>query len=531
MRGALVRGPGAGASGLRGLMSRPVPALGVILVVALAARLIALPGSSERTMDPDGAHLLNIARCFERGQGFSNPGGWPAWMAPERLPMPETFKEPGVPWAIAALAPRVGGEFRAAVLISLLAGLALPFASFFLARNLGLDRSETALAALLVAVNPLAIFMSVRVTVDAAFPALLATAFALAAWRPTPAARPLWADALTGLAVGLAFMVRGQTLTALPALAVMLAMRRPRAGAVRGGAVAFVAALLAASPFLLRNLRLFGVPFHSDIAAYGIWPYVDPITFSHGLERPPAPIAFAFAHIPEVLRHMLGSAARFAFFVLPRDIAGNPVWLPMLAVGAALSLGRWRSFIAPWAYVLPTLLFIFAVHWDSRYFTASIPFWAMLTAVGALWTARAIGDRMVWGPVRGRHLLIAVAVIAAAIQIETARRNVPRLSPEVDAAIAEAPFLRSRLAPDEAVMVVTTSFYSWYADRPSVHLVIADETRFEATVRRLKVRYAALPTSRLAEFAERFPEGRLPRILVPDHEDPARDVTVFAIRE
>lgn len=525
-----MRGSGEVASGFRGLMGRPALALGVILVVALAARLVALPGSTERMMDPDGAHLLNIARCFERGEGFSNPGGWPAWMAPERLPMPETFKEPGYPWAIAALAPRVGGEFRAAVLLSLLAGLALPFASFFLARNLGLDRAEATLAGLLVAVNPLAIFMSVRVTVDAMFPALLATAFALAAWRPAPAARPLWADALTGVAIGLAFMVRGQTLTALPALAIVLAMRRPAAGALRGGAVALAAAVLAASPFLLRNLRLFGVPFHSDVGAYGIWPYVDPITFSHGLERPPAPIAFALAHIPEVLRHMLGSAARFAVYVLPRDIVGNPVWVPALAVGAVLSLGRWRSFVAPWAYVVPTLLFIFAVHWDSRYFSASIPFWAMVTAVGALWIARAIGDRPVWGPLRGRHLLIAVAVIAAALQVETARRNVPRLSPEVDAAIAEAPFLKSRLAPDEAVMVVTTSFYSWYADRPSVHLVIADEARFAATVRRLKVRYAALPTSRLAEFARRFPEGRLPGMLVPDHEDPARDVTVFAIR-
>ncbi len=521
---------GAGVSGFGRLAGRPGAVLGLIFAVALAARLLALPGSTERSMDPDSAHLLNVARCLERGQGFSNPGAWPAWMKPERLPMPETFKEPGYPFAIAAIAPRVGGEFRAGVLISLLAGLALPLALFFLARNLGLDRPEAMLAALLVAVNPLAIFMSVRVTVDAPFPALLTIAFALAAWRPAVAPRPLWSDALTGAVVGLAFMVRGQTLTALPAMALMLAMRRPRAGALRGGAVAAVAAVLTASPFLLRNLRLFGVPFHSDVGAYGIWPYVDQLAFSHGLDRPPAPITFALAHLPEVLRHMLESAARFAVFVLPRDIAGNPVWLPALGVGVLLSLGRWRSFITPWAYVVPTLLFIFAVHWDSRYFTASLPFWAMLTAVGAVWIARALGDRPVWGPVRGRHVLLAAAVIASAIQIETARRTVARLlSPEIEAAIAEAPFLKSRLAPDEAVMVVTTSFYSWFADRPSVHLVIADEARFAETVRRLRVRYAALPTSRLAEFAERFPERRLPGILTVDHEDPARDVTVFEV--
>jgi len=118
-----------------------------------------------------------------------------------------------------------------------------------------------------------------------------------------------------------------------PALAIMLAMRRPPTGALRGGAVALAAAVLVASPFLLRNLRLFGVPFHSDVGAYGIWPYVDHLTFSHGLERPPAPIAFAFAHLPEVLRHMVASAATFVVFVMPRDIVGNPVWVPALAVG------------------------------------------------------------------------------------------------------------------------------------------------------------------------------------------------------
>jgi hypothetical protein len=59
--------------------------------------------------------------------------------------------------------------------------------------------------------------------------------------------------------------------------------------------------------------------------------------------------------------------------------------------------------------------------------------------------------------------------------------------------------------------------------------VIADRERFMATVRRLRVRYAALPTSRLAEFAARYPGGSLPASLVLDHEDPRHDVTVFRV--
>ena len=47
---------------------------------------------------------------------------------------------------------------------------------------------------------------------------------------------------------------------------------------------------------------------------------------------------------------------------------------------------------------------------------------------------------------------------------------------------------------------------------------------------RLKVRWAALPTSRLSEFAARYPEGALPRTLTFDHADSALDVTIFRVQ-
>jgi hypothetical protein len=500
--------------------------LALILVVALGARLVALPGSTERSMDPDGPHLLNIARCFERGQGFSNPAAWPAWVKPAKLPAPETFKEPGYPWTIARLARVTGGEFRAAILLSLIAGLVLPLALFAFARSMGLDPLEATLAGLLVAASPLATFMAVRVTVDSLFPALLMITFALAAWRP----RPAWADVATGIVAGLSFMVRGQTLVAAAALAVLLAVRRPRRDAIAGLVIAGLLATATASPFLIRNLKLFGVPFYSDVGEYGLWPYVDHLTFSHGLERPPPPLAFALTHIPEVLRHMAESLFRFCVYAMPGDILGNPVWIVPLVAGTLFALRRGWRFLPLWLYTGATVLFIFAINWDARYWASTVPFWALLTAMGAAWIARTLGPYPVAGPVRGVHVLIVAMAITFAVQADGTRRRVAHfLAPEVDAAIAEAPFLRTHLAPDEAVMAVTTSFYSWFADRPSVHLVIADRERFEATLRRLKVRYAALPTSRLAEFAARYPGGKLPESLTLDHEDPRHDVTVFRV--
>jgi hypothetical protein len=90
--------------------------------------------------------------------------------------------------------------------------------------------------------------------------------------------------------------------------------------------------------------------------------------------------------------------------------------------------------------------------------------------------------------------------------------------------------LRDHLAPDESVMAITTSWWAWFADRPAVHLVIADDRRLGEVLQRLHVRYVALPTSRLPQLAARYPDGRLPAAFALDHLDPELDLTVFAVR-
>jgi hypothetical protein len=363
------------------------------------------------------------------------------------------------------------------------------------------------------------------------FPALLTSAFALAAWRPNGhKVRPLGLDVATGITLGLAFMTRAQALVAVPALALFV-LRPFHPRAMRSLSFILVPAIGTALPFLLRNLRLFGTPFYSDVGAYGLWPYVDHLTFSHGLDRPPAPIAFALTHLPEVLKHWLASAVRFAISYLPQEVGGHPLWMVPLAIGAVLVARDWRRFLAPAFYLVVTVSFIFAVNWDGRYFSSTVPLWSIATALGAVWIAEALGPRPLWGPLRGAHVLVAALILTAALQVAYARRQARVPSPEIEAAIHEAPFLRAHLGPDESVMVVTTSFWSWFADRPSVHLVIADDARFAETVRRLKVRWAALPTSRIPQFAARYPGGRLPALLTFHHEDPARDVTVFQVTE
>jgi 4-amino-4-deoxy-L-arabinose transferase-like glycosyltransferase len=503
-------------------------ALALILLFALAVRVWLAQGSTQDNMDPDAAHFLNIARSFQSGQGFSNPADWPAWIQPARLPMPETLKEPAYPWLIAQL----GASFRAGQLLSLLAGVLLPWAAYALGRRRALDHSTALLAALLVAASPLAVLQSVRVMVDEMF-ALVVTAMFLLASRHLArpdASRPLGRDLAAGALFGVAFLLRAQTLMLILPLLVLLFEGRTVRAALAPVALAFTLAVAVASPLWLRNLALFHRPLYSDVVAFGLWPYIDKVKYSHGLERPPAVLPFVLGHIPLVLGHMARGFVTFFVHALPEEIVGHAFWMLPLAAGVLLSLKQARTWLFAWLYLGITLVFIMAVHWDARYFTSSIPLYCLLTALGAITLARAM-DGITLGPVRAPWLLGAATAVIVVLEVMSARRIQREFAPpELAAAIHEAPFLRERLAPGEAVLAVTTSYWSWFSQRPSVHLVIADEPRFDAVMRRLKVRWAALPTSRLPEFAARYPEHMLPRSLVFDHADSTRDVTVFAVR-
>lgn len=506
-------------------------ALALILAVALAARLLALPGSRVDNMDPDSAHFLNIARCFERGQGFSNPAAWPAWMQPPSLPMPETIKEPGYPWLLWRLGRWSGDPFRAGILVSLLAGLALPLILYALARTLTRDRATALLAGLIAAGSPLLIALSVRVLVDSSFACAVTACFALAAWRPHGAAAPrrAWLDLAAGVALGAAFLLRGAAMIVAPALLVLLLQDRPLRGGLAGVVRAFAAAALTASPFIARNLRLFHTWYYSDIGRHGVTPYVDMLRFNAGLERPPAPLPFALAHVPQIARHWLQGAAQFSLHTFPEEILGHQWVLPLL-LGVLLARARWRTHLFAYLYVGMTTAFIFGVNWGPRYFASALPLMCVFAALGAMAMLERLGSLRVAGRIGLGPALVALLALTLLVQAQMARQQVRRFQPaEIGAAIGLAPWLQAHLAPDEAVMAITTSFWSWFPDRPSVHFVIADEPRIREVVRRLRVRYAALPTSRLAELSARFPGQRLPRMFVPVRSDPALDITVFRI--
>jgi hypothetical protein len=512
-------------------------ALALILILTLVPRLAEWRVMNEGNMSPDSAHFLNVARCFERGQGFSNPSAWPAWTKPDHLPMPETFKEPGYSWLIAQAARAGADPFRAAQAMSLLAGLMLPFVIGLMALQLEADPQLALLAALIAAGSPLLIDKSASVLVESPFALTIALMFLAAGWRLREADRShrtLALDALTGALFGAAYLLRAQTLVALPALLALLLPGRSVRARWMGAITAAAAALLILVPLVMRNLRLFGVPFYSDVPAFGVQPYVDPVMLHHGLDRPPAAIPFALAHPLPVLQHVLWSLRHFLPSALPRELYGNPLWLlGLLALPWAVA-GRWRCWASPALYAGLTTSLILAVHWDTYYFTSSMTAWCLLAAAGLAWLARLADRRLTAGWLPGRPIVmrgcIALAVVTplavAAIRPAKLAAYIPV---EIDAARLEAPFLRSHLALDETAMVNVTSYFAWFADRPMAELVIADSTRFVESVRRLKTRWAVLPDAMRPALAALYPDGRLPAALEFERASVAPGYTVYRV--
>lgn len=519
----------AAASPARGL-DRPLPALLLILAVTIAFRLAALPAVGPEMLSPDGARFLNLARSLERGLGYVTPEAWPAWLEPARLPAPETFKEPGYPVAIAAAKRLVPDPFRAAQGVSLLAGLLSPLLAAWLVFSLARDRRAALFAGLLTAASPVLIRQSVYVMAESLFAMLLLGAFACAALRPRGAGRQIAFAFAAGLALGLAYLVRAQALLAVPAMVGLAWGGRARNAALRSAAIVLAVAALAAAPWWLRNLRLFGDPFHSDVAPFAIWPFVDDFAFAHLPIHPPSPLAFALAHPAEVLAYSAGSLKRFAWHTLPHDLLSSRIWLVPFAIGGLLALAKWRAWWPAIFFSVATAAFLFPLNWVERYFAAVAPLAAAFTALGTAWLFRGADEGAGASPWPGRLAIAGFAVLLALGGIDAIGSAGRLTRPERIEAQAAGPFLRQRLAADEAAMVEVTSYWAWYSDRPVVLAVIGDDRKLREVARRYHVRAAAFTESFEREYVGRLPAARLPDWFVPWSEQPVPGVRFYDVK-
>lgn len=231
----------------------------LICLGALALRLLLLtiiehPGIG----DPN--HYYNLAQRLVAGQGFTIDYIWQFYNPPDSIVHPEDFWMP-LPGLLAALPLWVGGTgVQASILSFTVLGSLLPLCGYWAARQLDCSEAGSLFAAASVAVLPEFVLNSVRT--DTTVPNTLFVCLTILALTAGLRSANWKMFALSGLAAGLAYLTRGDSLLLLPMLVATLivyyAFYRPRTSRWWMAVLVPAIALLVIAPWLLRNLQVGG---------------------------------------------------------------------------------------------------------------------------------------------------------------------------------------------------------------------------------------------------------------------------------
>jgi len=244
----------------------------ITLAVALRAAVMARGGSVFE--DPD--NYLPLARTLAAGQGFQVNG------------RPTAYRPPLYPLMLAPLVS-LGSEASMLLIAALHLGLGAGtvWLTVLAAKGSGLSSKRAALAALLVACDPVLVWQSRAVMTET--PAAFLIAFALA-MLCLPSGK---GAVLGGAGLGLAALCRpsmlpGAVLTALAAFVVKPG--EPRTRLVRGGLLMLAIAVVI-SPWMIRNLLVFGEPvWMTTHGGYTLALANNPVYYRDVLNGPPGKV-------------------------------------------------------------------------------------------------------------------------------------------------------------------------------------------------------------------------------------------------
>ncbi|AUX45742.1 hypothetical protein SOCE26_072380 [Sorangium cellulosum] len=234
-----------------------------VFAVALAARIAVVAWAAGRfPPTADGTYYQRIAERIAAGLGYT-------WLWPDGVVTYAAHYPVGYPGAVGALYALVGAHPAGAMLLNAVLGALAALAVHQLAaRAAPRSRSVPALSGALVAIHPGLVAYTPALMTEGVTGALVACAAWASAWARDrrPALAPF---AVIGLLVGVATLVRPQTLVLAPAFAVLALSGPPpggalpsqdgatrRARAMRGAAsilLTLIVALLVCAPWTARN--------------------------------------------------------------------------------------------------------------------------------------------------------------------------------------------------------------------------------------------------------------------------------------
>jgi Dolichyl-phosphate-mannose-protein mannosyltransferase len=219
-----------------------------VTLVALAARLLVVAWAAGRFPPAaDGAFYHAIAQRIAAGLGYT-------WLWPDGAVTYAAHYPVGYPALVGAAYAVFGPRPAAAMALNAILGALAAFSAHRLAwRACPAPRRIAVTAGLLVALHPGLVAYTPALMTEGVTAALVVCAAALAARARDASATSLRGGVAVGLVIGLATLVRPQSLVLAPAFGLLAAIGLPRARLAKGVAAASLAALLVCAPWTARN--------------------------------------------------------------------------------------------------------------------------------------------------------------------------------------------------------------------------------------------------------------------------------------
>ena len=450
-----------------------------------------------------------------------NPAHWLLVVHPEKLPMPYHNANPGYPAAMSVLAALTGmNVVRAGFVISILSNMLLALAVFALILHYTVRWQPAALAAVAMAAFPAMWTDSSRVDPDASCTALSLAAIAVAVRR-----RDGVGAALTGAVLGAAWQMRSSAILVFLPLIWWQFRTRPRKEAVQSMLLFFAGFLLAISPWLIHNQRVWGSAFRSDNQISLLQMYLavplgnDVDRFWRSLDTPPG--------LVEVLRR---EPVQFLTFYVKN--------LPYLAYILLAELADWNKLLAA-CYVFLTVvaawtfrrrlkspefqcgallmfltLAILGVRshaFELRYLGPALVLWVLF--IFAALEKQFSGVRT-QGWTRPALALAGVTVLSGIMIVRQdffELRFRTSANPDLVTKREAYRHVAEELPPDARVLVSHPYFYTLFTGRSSLSPPYAPKPEVIAFMSKYSARYMALPTEKVDYY---YPDAR--RLLAPE---------------
>ena len=324
---------------------RFLPVACLLLAVYVLVRLLLIPSdpSVDAGFTHDGGYIAIVARNLAAGRGLVNDACWLMFVNPPHLPMAFHNSNPLYIVATAGVSSWLHCNTPyAESVVSVLSNGLLGIAVFLLVLRFVPRVWPAAIAGAAAMLFPPNWTESFMTTSDALATGLLFCAVAAWVW----AGRPVhWLG--VGALFGLAWLTRSTATLIVPGLLCWLLLRKGVRSTIAAAALAGLAALLVASPWLYHTYLVRGSPFASDSGYYWLQDYFAAARHStvdqywRSMVAPPS--------VGEVIRHDPAGLIRHTARGIPRTLydwsagltARHRLWFVLL--GAALATAAWRS--------------------------------------------------------------------------------------------------------------------------------------------------------------------------------------------